>query len=292
MSAPKELSVRSKFMGGLAALALAGTALVGLSTSASATVLPAASSCVPHAAQPEVSHTEYQWAALVLAGGLHWEYKWTPGTANPTSDLAHIWVKSRDLAKAGLPQITRVVVDTPAAAAVDCSVTLPSFDLSPVCQTPLANVTVPYTAHVKTYLYGVTGYDEHVAITGPVNVTRAMAGQFWIGYVPDAGYVAANAGQWHIDFQFACDFGVPSVVAGTPQYGTFEHGTWKVGSKVTLADGSEFQTHGGTDVTGPITRFRLVFTPDAGYTLPATLPGDGVKVSGSAVYLVYVPAAG
>ena len=28
--------------------------------------------------------------------------------------------------------------------------------------------------------------------------------QFWIGYTFDAGYVAANTGQWHIDFNASC----------------------------------------------------------------------------------------
>ena len=31
-----------------------------------------------------------------------------------------------------------------------------------------------------------------------------------------------------------------------------------------------------------------MFTPNAGFTLPATLPGDGFKVGASAVFHVYV----
>ena len=27
-------------------------------------------------------------------------------------------------------------------------------------------------------------------------------------------------------------------------------------------------THGGADSSGPVTRYRLVFTPNAGFTLP------------------------
>ncbi len=73
---------------------------------------------------------------------------------------------------------------------------------------------------------------------------------------------------------------------------THNNGTWKVGSKVTLASGDEFLTHGGTDQSGPVTRYRLVFTPNAGFTLPDTLPGDGFKVGTSAVFHVYLPAPG
>ena len=43
-------------------------------------------------------------------------------------------------------------------------------------------------------------------------------------------------------------------------------------------------------MSGPVTRYRLVFTPNAGFTLPDTLPGDGFKVDGSAVFHVYLPA--
>jgi hypothetical protein len=52
---------------------------------------------------------------------------------------------------------------------------------------------------------GVQGYDEHVAITHDVTVTKAMAGQFWIGHKAQDGYVIANpdTAQWHIDFAFA-----------------------------------------------------------------------------------------
>ncbi len=59
----------------------------------------------------QVTHTEYQWAALVAKPTLHWDYKWTASTKNPSTDILHIWVKSLDLTKKGLPQITRTVVD-------------------------------------------------------------------------------------------------------------------------------------------------------------------------------------
>ncbi len=79
--------------------------------------------------------------------------------------------------------------------------------------TPLANVTVPFTPHVKTYLYGVPGYDrERPDHRGRERQPRLMAWQFWVGYVPEEGYVAVNTGQTHIDFwAFTADFAVPTV---------------------------------------------------------------------------------
>ncbi len=66
-------------------------------------------------------------------------------------------------------------------------------------------MVVPFVKGVDTFLLGVQGYDEKVAITHDVTVTKAMAGQFWIGHKAQAGYVIANpnTAQWHIDFQFA-----------------------------------------------------------------------------------------
>jgi hypothetical protein len=68
-------------------------------------------------------------------------------------------------------------------------------------------VVVPFVKGVDTFLMGVQGYDEKVAITQDVTVTKAMAGQFWIGHQAQPGYVIANpdTAQWHIDFQFGYD---------------------------------------------------------------------------------------
>jgi hypothetical protein len=78
------------------------------------------------------------------------------------------------------------------------AVTLPQF--SAVNNGGQWSATVPLTPHVQTYLYGVQGYDQNTPITGPVTVTPDMAGQFWIGYAPEPGYVATNTGTAHIDF--------------------------------------------------------------------------------------------
>ena len=67
------------------------------------------------------------------------------------------------------------------------------------------SVVVPFVRGVDTFLMGVQGHDENVAITKDVTVTKAMAGQFWIGHKAQEGYVIANpnTAQWHIDFPFA-----------------------------------------------------------------------------------------
>lgn len=275
--------MRKTIVGGIAAIALAGAALVGLSSAAGAADIvtvpvpanPLVGSCIDPATLALPSVTGVTWGAFV-------DHKDLNGKVGISATAADGY------------QFANGATSKAYAAVQSCPVTLPQFDTTNVCQVPLANVTVPYTPHVKTYLYGVTGYDQNVAITGPVNVTRAMAGQFWVSYTTNPGFVAANAGQWHIDFGFACDFAAPDVLGvgakATPQYGDFHNGTWKVSSVTTLADGTGFTTHGGTPLTGPVVRYRLVFTPNTGYVLPATLPGDGFKVGTAAVFLVYVPA--
>ena len=67
-------------------------------------------------------------------------------------------------------------------------------------------------------------------------------------------------------------------------FGPFFNGTWKISSVVFSED---FQTHDGVDGA---TRYRLVFTPAAGFTLPAdnVLPEGFFNVGTSAVYLAYV----
>jgi hypothetical protein len=70
------------------------------------------------------------------------------------------------------------------------------------------SVTVPYTPGLDTFLYGVPGYSQDVPITHAVTLTAGLdgvdgtAGQFWIGYKVQPGYVDTNpgAGTSHIDF--------------------------------------------------------------------------------------------
>ena len=80
---------------------------------------------------------------------------------------------------------------------------LPQFAAENLCTTN-ASVTVPFTPHIQTRLYGVPGYPETDPITEAVTVTPAMAGQFWIGYTADTGYIASGSAPTHIDFNASC----------------------------------------------------------------------------------------
>ena len=116
---------------------------------------------------------------------------------------------------------------------------------------------------------------------------RALNGKVGVTATPESGYVFANGATSKAYAAQACLFGQPNVANGVPVYGAYANGVWKLGSKVTLTSGDEFQTHGGTDTSGLVTRYRLVFTPAAGFSLPTTLPDGGFKVGGSAVFHVY-----
>ena len=195
-----------KILLGLAATAVLATPLVAATAANAATSSDA--TCTPSAAVKQVTHLEYQWAALVAKPTLHWDYKWTASAKNPSTDILHIWVPSLDLTKKGLPQSTRTVVDTPAKDAVTCSVTLPTaFEGEGTYR-----VVVPFTKGVDTFIIGARGYDEHTPITKDSVVTKADADQFWVGHKAQPGYVIANPAvgnndhtlaQWHIDFGFA-----------------------------------------------------------------------------------------
>ena len=227
---------------------------------------PSGSTCTPSAATSAVTHTEYQWAALVAKGGLHWEYKWTATPKNPTTDILHVWVKSLDLSKRDLPQIRKTVVDTPAKDATICSVTLPTSFEGEGTYT----VVVPFTKGVDTFIIGARGYDEHTPITKDSVVTKADADQFWVGHKAQPGYVIANPAvgnndrtlaQWHIDFTFAN----PTSATGdvTWKYGEVT-GTINVNANV--ANGGSFDY---TDSTGQTLH---------GVVTPGTLVKDGSKV--------------
>src|SRR6478735_4956080 len=113
--------MRKTFLG-LAVIAAIATPLA-FASSANAAV-SSAPDCTPVAAVAAIpaiqqeSHTEWQWAALVAKPTLHWDYKWTTSTKNPSSDLAHIWVKSFPDGHIFKPQITKTVIDVAAKAAV------------------------------------------------------------------------------------------------------------------------------------------------------------------------------
>jgi hypothetical protein len=268
----------NKLLLGLAATVVLATPLASATAANAAT--SSDSTCTPSAAVKQVTHTEYQWAALVAKPTLHWDYKWTASTKNPSTDILHIWVPSLDLTKKGLPQITRTVVDTPAKDAVTCAVTLPEFQA--VNTDGNWTATIPFIGHVKTFLYGVPnlphqGYIAGQPITGPVTVNSNDVGgsQFWIGYQPDDGYVAANAGTTHIDFYWSSSVTLPEFQAVNTD------GKWSVtvpytpNVETTLYGVPNLPDQGyiaGQPITGPVTvtyddaqQFWIGYQPDAGY---------------------------
>jgi hypothetical protein len=97
-----------------------------------------------------------------------------------------------------------VLAPKPTPVSGPMQVSEPSFNYN----VNTCSVTVPYTPGLDTFLYGVSGYSQDVPITDAVTVTAgldgaaATAGQFWIGYTAQPGYVDANpgAGTSHIDF--------------------------------------------------------------------------------------------
>jgi hypothetical protein len=161
---------------------------IALAASANAAVLND-SNCKPVAAKPAVTELQYKYVPnKTNAGPTQW---------SPKSDLTTFngIAYHRDGNK------TRNIEITAAVDGVTCSVTLPEH----FAGEGTYSVVVPFVTGVDTFLMGVTGYDEHVAITHDVTVTKAMAGQFWIGHQAQDGYVIANpdTAQWHIDFGFA-----------------------------------------------------------------------------------------
>lgn len=109
-------------------------------------------------------------------------------------------------------------IQHPAIDGVSCSVALPEHFEGEGTY----SVVVPFVKGVDTFLMGVQGYDEKVAITEDVTVTKAMAGQFWIGHQAQEGYKIANpdTAQWHIDFQFAYDGSTAVNAQGVGTVGT------------------------------------------------------------------------
>jgi hypothetical protein len=91
-----------------------------------------------------------------------------------------------------------------AKAAPSTAVSEPMFNYN----VNTCSVTVPYTPGLDTVLYGVNGYGE-TPITHEVTVTAGLdglagtAGQFWIGYKAQPGYVVSNPSTTAITFRTA-----------------------------------------------------------------------------------------
>jgi hypothetical protein len=202
--------MRKIILGLVAATVVA--APIALASSASADVVSSDPNCVPVKAAPAQTHIQYKYVPVKTGTGSTY---WSDTNAGPAIKVGTIDYK-RDGNK------TRIYTDVPAVEGVTCSVTLPEH----LEGEGTYSVVVPYVVGVDTFLMGVQGYDEKLAITEDVTVTKDMAGQFWIGHQAQEGYVIANpdTAQWHIDFQFAYDGstavnaqGVGTVGTGTVQ---------------------------------------------------------------------------
>jgi hypothetical protein len=180
---------------GLVATAVLAAPLAA-ATAAHADTVSSASDCVPVKAVPAWTETLYKYSPIKTSEGpTQWDTKDAPAGTPKT------WVvkgKNVNYTRDGNKTST---VPHAGVAGVTCSVTLPEHFVGEGTY----SVVVPFVKGVDTFLMGVRGYDEHVAITQDVTVTRAMAGQFWIGHKAQDGYVIANpdTAQWHIDFAFA-----------------------------------------------------------------------------------------
>ena len=186
-----------KVLLGLVASAAIATPLVA-ATAANAEVVSSDSTCVPVKAVAASTETLYKYVPVKInAGPTQWD------TVNAPAGTHKSWLvkgTNVDYVRDGNKTST---VAHPAVEGVTCSVTLPEHFEGEGTH----SVVVPFVKGVDTFLMGVQGYDEKVAITQDVTVTKAMAGQFWIGHQAQAGYVIANpnTAQWHIDFQFGYD---------------------------------------------------------------------------------------
>ena len=179
----------------LAAAAVIATPVLA-ATAANADGASSPSGCVPVKAVPAWTETLYKYSPVKSSDG---PTQWA--TENAAAGTHKTWVvkgKNVDYTRDGNKTSQ---VQHAAVAGVTCSVTLPEH----FAGEGTYSVVVPFVKGVDTFLMGVQGYDEHVAITHDVTVTKAMAGQFWIGHQAQEGYVIANptTAQWHIDFAFA-----------------------------------------------------------------------------------------
>ena len=171
-------------LGGLAAAAVITPVAATAGSASAATIVSTDPACSPVKEAPAVTHIEYKYVPVKSGtGSTHWA---------TTGSLLSIKVNGIDYVRDG--NKTRIVTDVPAVEGVTCSVTLPQF------ADEGGSVTVPFTEHVDTFLYGVHGHPETEAITGDVTVTNMDVSQFWLGYVVHEGYAASNAGTTHIDF--------------------------------------------------------------------------------------------
>ena len=181
-------------VGIVAATAIASP--IALATSANAEVVSSDPTCSPVKHVNAWTETLYKYSPVkVNEGPTQWDIKDAPAGFPKTWTVKG---KTVNYFRDGNKTST---VAHPVIEGVTCSVTLPEHFAGEGTYT----VVVPFVKGVDTFLFGVQGYDQNVAIDHDVTVTKSMAAQFWIGHTAQEGYVIANptTAQWHIDFTFA-----------------------------------------------------------------------------------------
>ena len=218
-------------------LALAGSANAAVSSD---------SNCVP--VKPVAAYTEtlYKYVPFknVSDGPTQWATENAPAGTHKTWDVKG---KTVDYVRDGNKTST---VAHAAVEGVTCSVALPEH----FAGEGTYSVVVPFVKGVDTFLMGVQGYDEKVAITHDVTVTKAMAGQFWIGHKAKEGYVIANpdTAQWHIDFAFAHSTQATGDVSWDFGHGQVT-GTVKFDADATKGGTLDYQASNGMWLHGVVT---------------------------------------
>ena len=185
-----------KVLLGLVASAAIASPLVA-ATAANAEVVSNDPTCVPVKHVDAYTDTLYKYVPFknLSDGPTQWDTESAPAGTHKNYVVKG---KTVDYVRDGNKTST---VAHAAVEGVTCSVALPEHFEGEGTY----SVVVPFVKGIDTFLLGVQGYDEKVAITQDVTVTKAMAAQFWIGHKAHDGYVIANpdTAQWHIDFQFA-----------------------------------------------------------------------------------------
>jgi len=131
------------------------------------------------------------------------------------------------------------------------------------------SVTVPYTPGLDTRLYGVNGYSQDAPITHDVTIAAGLdgvvgtAGQFWIGYTAQPGYVISNpgAGTSHIDF-YNGDLVSDCTIHGATGDVTWDYEgliTGHVSFNANATGGSlDYQNSNGQWLHGVVTSYRQI----------------------------------
>ena len=256
--------MRKILLGVVAAAAITAPLALFTTSAEAAPVLTDTADCAPIFPADAQTHPEYKFTRA--DGKSAHNTEWSRSDVTPQTINGITYVRAT-------PAVVNVVEDVPAVVGVTCVVAVPT---PTVLAYPGVNNDQIYENPSETYVAHVTG-----------SVTRGWGnGTADITYVTEAGYAFADGTTSKtvtVNEKYTTDFKAPTVSdSGVVNFGPYFNGTWKVSSVVFSND---FQTHDG--VNGA-TRYRLVFTPAAGFSLPGELPEGFFKVGTSAVYLAYV----